>query len=551
MAVLTYPLNGINYNAEDAEAYLCTRESGVYSAENNFAIKVSDVMQVSVGPGIAWIKNEEFAGKVIKNSEETAIDVPIADGTFGRIDRVVIHFDKAANATSIILKQGTAANIPSAPPIVRDGIIYELGLYEIFVGAGVLKITAADIKNTMLDENVCGLMRDGVTSIPTETLQAQAEDLIKRIKTTLDKAVAEELMPHAITHSIGGDDELSPTDIGAVSFFAQQSLTADQKRMARENIGAGEKNIVALSGNVDVIIENGTEYTFGSVTSLKITGNINDAHGFIGFASSVPSVSISGFNGMSGDDISSAKAREIWEFSCEDGYAIWKNWTNATVEASANGTIETDGGYYIPSIDADGNLSWTGSKPNMITPLAVNIKGEKGEKGEKGDPGESGSTEEIEEKLLEIEGKLLNVTEKFRSNTQDATPAQVADAISKGNTVLISHTDSTYGIIMFASFAVAAGLNIVAGSVTFEFNGALYNAGLVGDLQNNTWNFAVNQLATDKTATAVNLSGFETEGKIVETYSDGTSLEYSFEFDSEGNPTKITDSDGNETVLTW
>ena len=55
----------------------------------------------------------------------------------------------------------------------------------------------------------------------------------------------------------------------------------------------------------------------------------------------------------------------------------------------------------------------------------------------------------------------------------------------------------------------------------------------------------------EKRTVAVDLSGFETEGKIVETYSDGTSVEYSFEFDSEGNPTKITDSDGNETVLTW
>lgn len=54
-----------------------------------------------------------------------------------------------------------------------------------------------------------------------------------------------------------------------------------------------------------------------------------------------------------------------------------------------------------------------------------------------------------------------------------------------------------------------------------------------------------------KATTSVDLSGFETEGKIVETYSDGTSLTYNFEFNSEGNPTKITDSDGNETVLTW
>ena len=150
-----------------------------------------------------------------------------------------------------------------------------------------------------------------------------------------------------------------------------------------------------------------------------------------------------------------------------------------------------------------------------------------------------------------VEERLLNVTEKFKGSTGNNTPTEVMNELAKGNTVLISHTDSTYGILMFANFTIAAGLNIVAGSVTFEFNGALYNACLVGDLQSNTWNFAVSQLATDRTATAVDLSGFETEGKIVETYSDGTSVEYGFEFDSEGNPTKITDSDGNETVLTW
>lgn len=533
MAILTYPLNGILYNAEDAEAYLCTRESGVYSAENNFTLEITDVMQISIGKGIAWIKNEEFAGKVIKNSANVSLDVPIADGTYGRIDRVVVRFDKAANATSIILKQGMAANIPVAPSIIRDGIIYELGLYEIFVGAGVLEITAADIKNTMLDESVCGLMRDGVTAIPTETLQAQAEDLIERIKTTLDKAVAEELMPHAITHAIGGDDELSPTDIGAVSFFAQQSLTADQKRMARENIGAGEKNIVALSGNIDIIIENGTEYTLGSVTSLKITGNINDAHGFIGFASSVPSVSIGGFNGMSGDDISSAKAREIWEFSCEDGYAIWKNWTNATVEASANGTIETDGGYYIPSIDADGNLSWTGSKPNMIIPLAVNIKGEKGE------PGESGTIETLS------------------GSTEEITPTEVANAMKVGKQILISYTDSTYGKFIFSNFVISEKMNIVLSSVYLTTNFGVFSETLVGSLETGEWYFYLETLARkedipkEKKPISVNIAAFETEGKIVETYSDGTSLEYDFEFDSEGNPTKITDSDGNEIVLTW
>lgn len=54
-----------------------------------------------------------------------------------------------------------------------------------------------------------------------------------------------------------------------------------------------------------------------------------------------------------------------------------------------------------------------------------------------------------------------------------------------------------------------------------------------------------------KTVSAVDLSGYESSGTITETYSDGSSLTYNFDFDSEGKPIKITDSDGNETVLTW
>ena len=151
-----------------------------------------------------------------------------------------------------------------------------------------------------------------------------------------------------------------------------------------------------------------------------------------------------------------------------------------------------------------------------------------------------------------VEERFENVTEKFKGNTGTTTPTEVVDALAKGNTVLINHTDSTYGILMFANFAIAAGMNIIAASVIIENAGTMLNAGLMGYLETDTWEFSVKPLeAEEKVATEVDLSGFETKGKIVETYSDGTSLTYNFEFDSEGNPTKITDSNGNETVLTW
>lgn len=52
-------------------------------------------------------------------------------------------------------------------------------------------------------------------------------------------------------------------------------------------------------------------------------------------------------------------------------------------------------------------------------------------------------------------------------------------------------------------------------------------------------------------AAAVDMTNYKTNGTIVETYADGSTVTYLMEFDDDGNPTKITDSNGNETVLTW
>lgn len=50
------------------------------------------------------------------------------------------------------------------------------------------------------------------------------------------------------------------------------------------------------------------------------------------------------------------------------------------------------GGYYIPGVDGDGNLSWTASKSGMPAVVPANIKGPKGDTGAKGVTGAKGDT---------------------------------------------------------------------------------------------------------------------------------------------------------------
>ena len=185
MSIITYPLNGVTYDAEDVSTYLCTRTSGVYSKDTNYAVSVTGARQITVAPGLAWVNYDDFKGVSACSREAVALTVPDADSTLPRIDRVVLQFDTAANLTAVKLKPGTPAAAPEPPAILQNHNQYELGLCTVSVPAGSSVVTAADITDTRADEDVCGVMRDGVKGIPTAQLQAQALAIMTQLSTEL------------------------------------------------------------------------------------------------------------------------------------------------------------------------------------------------------------------------------------------------------------------------------------------------------------------------------------------------------------------------------
>ena len=185
MSIITYPLNGVTYDAEDVSTYLCTRTSGIYSKDTNYAVSVTGARQITVAPGLAWVNYDDFKGVSACSREAVALTVPDADSTLPRIDRVVLQFDTAANLTAVKLKPGTPAAAPEPPAILQNHNQYELGLCTVSVPAGSSVVTAADITDTRADEDVCGLMRDSVTGIPTAQLQAQALAMMTQLSTEL------------------------------------------------------------------------------------------------------------------------------------------------------------------------------------------------------------------------------------------------------------------------------------------------------------------------------------------------------------------------------
>ena len=184
--IITYPENGITYDADDASGYLSTRLSGVYSADEDFAVTANGDLTVTVSAGQAWVRPARFRGRSIILEQPETVTLTAADTVRSRIDRLVLRYDAAAKKTSLTVLTGTPDSAsPTAPEITRTALVYDLCLADIRRPAGSTEVTAADITDTRADEDVCGVMRDGVKGIPTAQLQAQALAIMTQLSTEL------------------------------------------------------------------------------------------------------------------------------------------------------------------------------------------------------------------------------------------------------------------------------------------------------------------------------------------------------------------------------
>ena len=227
MSIITYPLNGVVYSAEDVATYLCTRTSGVYSKETNFAVSITGTRQITVAPGLAWINYDDFKGVSVCSREENVLTVPEADNILNRVDRVVLQFDTSENITAIKLKIGTPAVAAQPPDILQNHNQYELGLCTISVPAGSTAVTVADIYDTRADETVCGVMRDGVTGIPAATLIKKLRDEIDKVDSGsfYDKTETDALLnalrnqvDHKISSAISSATSITASGDGYIRF---------------------------------------------------------------------------------------------------------------------------------------------------------------------------------------------------------------------------------------------------------------------------------------------------------------------------------------------
>ena len=188
--MICFPLDNTPYEAKDMGTYLATRTRGVFSSDGNLAVTPSESgLSVSVSPGLAWLKWSDYWGTAALQEQALTLDLDTADGALKRIDAIVCRLDKVNNRAEIVVKKGAPSSAPIVVPPVRDANYDELYIATVLIGAGVISISASAITDQRLNEEYCGLMRDGVTGIPTASLHAQAQQILTELTDALNAQI--------------------------------------------------------------------------------------------------------------------------------------------------------------------------------------------------------------------------------------------------------------------------------------------------------------------------------------------------------------------------
>nr|DAO11577.1 MAG TPA: Receptor Binding Protein [Caudoviricetes sp.] len=141
-------------------------KNGVFNGQ--MQVTANDDMSVTIAAGYGYIN-----GKHRHFLTATTLDLETASGTLDRIDNVILRRDDTQRMIYLFIQKGGNAASPVAPELTRDGTIYDLKLAEIYIAAGTVKITQAEITDTRMNAAVCGWVAATVTQIDLTQIQAQ------------------------------------------------------------------------------------------------------------------------------------------------------------------------------------------------------------------------------------------------------------------------------------------------------------------------------------------------------------------------------------------
>ena len=157
MAEMSFPYGSVNhdrrYKSNDFRAYYAQLiSSGVVYSNSN-------------------------ALKVIEN-----VKPDIADGVLSRIDRIVIRNDYKKRSTYAAVLKGAYSAQPAPRALTRNADAYEIAIADVLVAKGAISITQANITDTRLNKELCGIVTGVIEQADTTEIFNQFEAYLNEFK---------------------------------------------------------------------------------------------------------------------------------------------------------------------------------------------------------------------------------------------------------------------------------------------------------------------------------------------------------------------------------
>lgn len=364
--IVLYPANGFDFDAADVAAYLAGLTSGVFSSAEDFPVTAAGGLTVTVGAGRGWVHPSRFTGYSITKREADTLTLPLADPSLPRIDRIVMRYDAGARAASLQVLQGTASSTPTAPAISRTELIYDLCLAEITRPAGSTAVTTGQITDTRLDEKLCGIVRDGVTGIPTDELLAAARERIATLEENASNSAAAAKDSAEAAKSSETKSASSEKNAKASETAAQRALqdTETEHTAALQDIARART--AALN---DVAASTKTATAAANTATQQATAAAGSASTAVTKAGEASTSAGAAKNDADRAEKASTNAANAA--------------TDAVKQAKEAGTFDGQSAYALAV-----QLGFTGSEEDWI----ASLKGAKGDKGDTGAQGPEGAT---------------------------------------------------------------------------------------------------------------------------------------------------------------
>lgn len=202
-------------------------KNGVFMS--SFSITARGGMSVSIGAGTAYIN-----GKLRTFDTDTLLTIPTANGSYPRIDNIVVERNDTDREISLKVVQGTySGTTASAIPPTRANGIYQLVIARVAVGAGVTEITPSAIMDCRAKSDLCGYVSNAIDSPDFEEWydlnQSQFEEWFGYIKGQLSTDIAGNLQNQitTTTYTVSASGTWTKTTVNKSTYYVySHTITA-------------------------------------------------------------------------------------------------------------------------------------------------------------------------------------------------------------------------------------------------------------------------------------------------------------------------------------